>query len=320
MPLPRTVYFRLIENKERGVSSMNPDYPLILFVFLSRIAMGLGIVMGTFQLVYSEAPLLTFNVLLAFGLMMGATVFSITHLSAKSRFMAMARNLHSHISWEILLAGAYMVILFLYLIYIHVISLSTTGPIWLPDIFINLLSSSIVTYVLPIVMVCFAFSALISQGFAYRFPSHPAWKSPLLSLFYLFSAPTLGLFIVWTETLFFWPEGVYFSWWIFPISIALFLGVQGVIIYWYFIDTMKVLRMGKEKTFKGELRGLFLLYPIFYLFIPLGATFLLLFPERSSLFMPIIGLLSILTGTFLERILFFHLEEPIYFFNLSKVG
>jgi formate-dependent nitrite reductase membrane component NrfD len=320
VPLPRSAYFRLIENRERGISSMNPDYPLILFVFLSRIAMGLGIVMGIFQLVYSKAPLIKFNVLLAFGLMLAATVFSITHLSAKGRFFAMARNLHSHISWEILLAGAYMVIMILYIIYIHLISLNTTGLTWLPEIFKNILFSSVVTYGLPIVMVCLSLLALISQGFAYHFPSHPAWKSPLLPFLYLFSAPTLGLFIVWTETHFFRTEGGYFSWWIFPLTIALLLGVQGVIIFWYFIDTMKVLRRGKEKTFSGERRGLFFLYPIFYLSIPLFAALIFLLSEGFSPFILIVGLLSMLMGTFLERILFFHLEEPIYFFNLSKAG
>jgi len=303
MPLPRSAYFRLVENRERGISAMKPDYPLILFVFLSRISMGVAILVGISQLLYTDPPLLTFNLLLALGLMLFATLFSITHLSVRWRFMAMARNLRSQISWEILLAGAYMGVVVLDLLYVYL------RP-----------ASSVAGYGIPALMILFSLVALISQGTAYRFPSHPAWKNPLLSLFYLVSAPTVGLFIFWAEENLLGLQRGHFPSWIFPVFISILLVVQGTILYRYTGYVKQALRRGHEKTLYGQRRGLFFLYPVLYLCIPLCAALLSFWPGRSPPPISILGLFSILAGAFVERVLFFLLEEPVYFFNLSKGG
>jgi len=167
-PLPNLGYLRLLEyQKQRKVyQTYSVDFPLLLFIFFSRIAAGLSNPLGFFP------PSLLWMTT-AFCCMVLATAASITHLTIPSRFLAMIINHRSPIVWEIRLAGALTGSLGAQL-------LSRLGI--LPGFETLLLWSSF----------CLSILFLIATGWAYRFHTHPAWKTDILPAYYLASASMIG--------------------------------------------------------------------------------------------------------------------------------
>jgi DMSO reductase anchor subunit len=167
-PLPNLGYLRLLEyQKQRKVyQTYSVDSPLLLFIFFSRIAAGLSILSVFFP------PSLLWMIT-AFCCMVLATAASITHLTIPSRFLAMIINHRSPIVWEIRLAGALTGSLGAQLV-------SRLGI--LPGFETLLLWSSF----------CLSILFLIATGWAYRFHTHPAWKTDILPGYYLASASMIG--------------------------------------------------------------------------------------------------------------------------------
>ncbi len=85
-PFPKSVYYRLLEHQKTvNLPSYEPDYPLVLFIFFSRVAAGLALVSVFF-------PASTVWTAVSLGCMVFATFASIAHLSAPLRFLTMLRN------------------------------------------------------------------------------------------------------------------------------------------------------------------------------------------------------------------------------------
>ncbi|HID11235.1 MAG TPA: hypothetical protein EYP17_08045, partial [Candidatus Latescibacteria bacterium] len=173
-PFSRSAYFRLMDSRQRAIERFSPDYPLVLFVSLSRLSQGAAIFAGLFQILGRFSELALVNTAIALGLALVATGLSLFHIHDRPRFWAMIKNLRSPVSWEIILSGAYTAIVSLNLILLQ--SIPALGKV-----------------LMGYALVVFAILALAATGFAYRFLAHPAWNTPILSIIYLISGLILGL-------------------------------------------------------------------------------------------------------------------------------
>ncbi len=283
-PLPKpSAYLRLLEyQRQRMVfPAYAADLPLLLFISFSRIAAGLSILSVFFP---QSAPLLG----AAFCCMVMATAASITHLTVPTRFLAMIINHRSPLVWEIRLAGALTGSLGAQL-------LSHLGM--LPG-FETLLSWS--SFSLSILF-------LISTGWAYRFHTHPAWKTNILPGYYLASALMIGYAIYSVA----YPNPF------FRLITAALLCGQGFLILLYLNHLCKTSWMSLKKIDSGKDRKISLAFLISVIFLPGALTFAPLFTKHVELFSAVLALSS-LAGVIFERILFFRLEQPVFFLSRGK--
>ena len=282
-PLPNPSYLRLFEyQKQRKVyPTYTADLPLLLFIFFSRIAAGLSILSVFFP------PSLIWMIT-AFACMVLATAASITHLTIPSRFLAMIINHRSPIVWEIRLAGALTGSLGAQL-------LSRLGI--LPGFETLLLWSGF----------CLSILFLIATGWAYRFHTHPAWKTDILPGYYLVSASMIG-FALYSII---YPKPF------FGIIILALLCVEALLILSYLNHLRKASQISLKRILSGKDRGLSLAFLTSVFFLPGFLAFASLFTKNLELYAAILALSSGV-GVVFERILFFRLEQPIFFLSRSQ--
>jgi len=283
-PLPKaSAYLRLLEYQRQRtvVPAYAADLPLLLFIFFSRIAAGLSIFSVFFP---HSTPWLG----AAFCCMLLATAASITHLTVPGRFLTMIINHRSPLVWEIRLAGALTGSLGAQL-------LSHLGM--LPG-FETLLSWS--SFFLSIFF-------LISTGWAYRFHTHPAWKTSILPGYYLASALMIGyaLYSVMYPNPF------------FRLITVTLLCAEGFLILLYLNHLCKMSWMSLKKIDSGKDRRISVAFLASVLFLPGGLTFVPLFTNHLELFSAALALSS-LVGVVFERILFFRLEQPVFFLSRGQ--
>ncbi len=281
-PLPRSAYLRLLGHQQKTkLNAYEPDAPLVFFISFSRVGAGL-----TFISLFFPDSFLWSGV--ALGCMIIATLSSIAHLSVPLRFITMIRNNRSNLVWEIRLAGALTAGLGLQ-------CLSTFGWFHPYQAYLPWINSAL--------SVLF----LISTGWAYRFETHPAWKSSLLPVYYLASAFTVGLAIRSIET----P---------FPAIPFLFAGLllAKAILLALYRSHLKVASPTslKKIVVHGE-RWVFLAFLWTDLLLP-GILTLALFINGEFILLHCLFTTSCLVGIFLERVLFFWVERPVYFLSFIK--
>jgi len=279
-PLPNPAYLRLFEyQKQRKVyPTYTVDLPLLLFIFFSRIAAGLSILSAFFP------PSLIWMIT-AFCCMVLATAASITHLTIPSRFLAMIINHRSPIVWEVRLAGALTGSLGAQL-------LSHMGM--LPG-FETLLAWT--SFSLSILF-------LISTGWAYRFHTHPAWKTDILPGYYLASASMTG-YALYSIT---YPNPF------FRLITVTLLCVEGLLILLYLNHLRKASGMSLKRIVSGKDRVVSLAFLVTVLLLPGILSFVPLFTESLVPFALVLALSSG-AGIVFERILFFRLEQPGFFLS-----
>jgi DMSO reductase anchor subunit len=281
-PLPKSAYLRLLEYQGKSkLNSYQPDLPLVFFIAFSRVAAGISLASVFF-------PRSTIWSGVSLGSMVLATLASIAHLSAPHRFLTMIINNRSPLVWEIRLAGALTTFLGLQF-------LSSLG--WFPG------------YASYFPWINFALSVffLLSTGWAYRFETHPAWKSSILPPYYLASALVAGLGLRSIQHPFAWV----------PLLFTLLLLAKGLLLA-LFRNHLKMTSPTslKELVVDPE-RGVFLAF--FWTDLLLPALFTLsMFVKRD--FVPLHCLLaaSSIAGIFLERVLFFWIERPVFFLSFIK--
>jgi len=282
-PLPNPGYLRLFEyQKQRKVyPTYTVDLPLLLFIFFSRIAAGLSILS-----VFFPPSILWMSS--AFCCMVFATGASITHLTIPARFLAMIINHRSPIVWEIRLAGALTGSLGAQL-------LSRLGI--LPGFETLLLWSSF----------CLSILFLMATGWAYRFHTHPAWKTDILPGYYLVSASMIG-FALYSII---YPKPF------FGIIILALLCAEGFLILLYLNYLHKTSGISLKRIVSGKDRMVSLAFLVSVLFLPGLLTFAPLFTRSLELYAMILALSSG-AGVVLERILFFRLEQPTFFLSRGQ--
>jgi len=281
-PLPESAYFRLLEyQKKRRLSSYQPDYPLVFFIFFSRIASGLSILSVFFPSSISCAAI-------APSCMVLATLASILHLSVPWRFLTMMRNNKSYLVWEIRLAGALTVCLGMQF-------LSSFG--WFPGL----------CAFLPGINLVLGILFLISTGWAYRFETHPAWKTFLLPMYYVTSGLMAGLAL----------RSIEYQSAMIPLLYAVLLVAEAFLIALY-RNHLKTASPGSfKKMVMNTERWVSLAFSCATLLLPALITIALLL-EGNVKTLQFVLIASCLIGIFLERILFFWMEKPIYFLSFIE--
>jgi DMSO reductase anchor subunit len=281
-PLPESAYFRLIQHRRKlRVHTYHPDYPLVLFISFSRIGAGLALVsvLMPFSFIWSA---------IAFSCMILATIASIAHLNVPLRFITMIRNNKSSLVWEVRLAGALTGVLGLQLLphfgyFQRFQMLSIWGGFFLAILF------------------------LLSTGWAYRFDTHPAWKTPILPVYYIVSALMAGFVFHLTDH----P----FS--ILPMVFAALLLAKGYLLFRYRNHLNTTSATSIERMLSGKEKWAFLAFLWSVLILP-GLLTLVFFLEGPAEWSTIAMGASVIAGILLERILFFRVERPVFFLSFIK--
>jgi DMSO reductase anchor subunit len=257
------------------------DLPLLLFIFFSRIAAGLSILS-----VFFPPSVLWLGMALCF--MVLATAASITHLTVPTRFFTMIINHRSPLVWEIRLAGALTVSLGAQV-------LSDIG--FLPGFGV----------VLPWTSFSLSLLFLVSTGWAYRFSTHPAWKTNILFGYYLVSAAMTGfaLYSITFPNLF------------FRLITVTFLCAEGFLILLYLNHLCKTSWTSLKTIDSGRDRRVSMAFLASVLLLPGLITFAPLFTKNLELFAAVLAL-SNGVGIVFERILFFRLEQPVFFLSRGQ--
>lgn len=281
-PLPKSAYFRLLEYQKRGkVDSYSPDLPLVLFISFSRMAAGLSLISPFF-------PGSTLWPGVSLGCMILATLASIAHLSAPRRFLTMIINNRSPLVWEVRLAGAMTAILG-----VHFLSefgwFSPFHPIF------------------PWFNAGLSALFLLSTGWAYRFETHPAWNTPILTVYYLISALTLGLGIRSIQVPFNWV----------PYPFAGLLLAKGILLALYRNHLRIASPTSLKKLVVGKERWVFLAFLWTDLLFPALLAFGL-WIDGDWLIFHCLFTTSCLVALFLERVLFFWVEKPVFFLSFIE--
>ena len=284
-PLPKatSAYVRLLQYQKQRMAlpAYAADLPLLLFISFSRIAAGLSILSIFF-------PQSVFWLATAFCCMILATAASITHLTVPTRFLTMITNHRSPLVWEIRLAGALT---------------ASLGAQFLADIgFLPGFAS-----ILPWTSFALSVLFLISTGWAYRFHTHPAWKTHILWGYYLASAFMIG-FSLYAIT---YPNPF------FRLVTVTLLCAEGFLILLYLNHLCKTSWISLKRIASGKDREVSLAFLASILFLPAVLTFAPLFTEDLGLFSAILALSSA-AGVVFERILFFRLEQPVFFLSRGQ--
>ena len=282
-PLPKPAYLRLLEyHRQRMVfPAYAADLPLLLFIFFSRIAAGLSILSVFFP--HSVLWLST-----AFSCMLLATAASITHLTVPARFFTMIINHRSPLVWEIRLAGALT---------------ASLGAQVLSDI--GFLPGFGV--VLPWASFSLGILFLISTGWAYRFSTHPAWKTNILLGYYLASASMTG-FALYSIT---------FPNFFFRLITVTLLCAEAFLILLYLNHLCKTSWISLKTIDSGRDRKVSMAFLASVLLLPGLITFAPLVTKHLELFAAALALSNGM-GIVFERILFFRLEQPVFFLSRGQ--
>jgi DMSO reductase anchor subunit len=282
MSFPKSAYFRLIEHQ----SKMRPrpyhaDLPLVLFISLSRVAAGLALV----SIFFAPSVVRTGVALLFMSL---ATIASIAHLKVPSRFLTMIRNNRSFLVWEVRLAGALTT--FLGLQFLSFVGYLTAFRVFF--VWINL--------VLAILF-------LISTGWAYRFETHPAWKSSILPFYYVVSACLIGLML----------RAIYSPFPGLPMAYAVLLAAEIALLFLYRKHLMKTSPGALQALTEGREKRVFLSFVWSSVLLPLILTGVLLFRGHEPI-LHILMAASCFLGIVIERVLFFQVERPVFFLSFVE--
>ena len=281
--LPNLAYLRLFEyQKQRKVyPTYTVDLPLLLFIFFSRIAAGLSILS-----VYFPPSLIW--MITAFACMVLATAASITHLTIPSRFLAMIINHRSPIVWEIRLAGALT----------GSLGAQLLSPLGILLGFETLLLWS---------SFCLSILFLIATGWAYRFHTHPAWKTDILPAYYLASASMIGfaLYSILNPNRF------------FGLMTFTLLCAEAFLIFLYLNHLRKTSQISLKRILSGKDWAVSLAFLVSVFFLPGLLTFTPLFTKNFEPYAVILAMSSGV-GVIFERILFFRLEQPIFFLSRGQ--
>jgi DMSO reductase anchor subunit len=217
-----------------------------------------------------------------------ATMASIAHLSVPHRFITMIINSRSFLVWEIRLAGA----LTSFLAIEFLTSLGWFQPL---------------RPVLPWINALLSILFLISTAWAYRFESHPAWRSHILGFYYVASALTIGLGLRYIQ----------FSFKAAPFLFAALLLVKGVLLILYRNHLRLTSPTSLTKIVVERERWVFLAFLWTDLLLPALFT-LSFFVKGDFVIFDCLFATSCFIGILLERVLFFWMERPVFF--LSFMG
>jgi DMSO reductase anchor subunit len=298
---PKSTYFRILENKQRRVENLPPDYPLIVFMLFSRLSFGLGIVTGVLQSFLDQfRQLLIANAVVSLAALLIAIAASFIHLESPARFVNMIRNSRSKLTWEITLSGLFFII--------------QAGNILI--LLLNL-TAQWITHAMGCIISILASAAVISTGMVFKFPTHPVWNSKLLPLVYFVSSLIMGASTMLTLTNLF-ENRLLMEQLSGPIlgALGVLFLIQLGITYEY--GRENILRQRFHTLATGLSGKLVWLYAGSYFLIPFMCLFASLVQGGIGFLPSAVLATSLFIGVFIERVLFFILEKPSYFFYFAN--
>ena len=145
---------------------------------------------------------------------------------------------------------------------------------------------------------------LLSTGWAYRFETHPAWKTSILPLYYLASALVVGLGL----------RSIQYPFASVPFFFAALLLTKGLLLALYRNHLKMTSPTSLKKIVVDQERGIFLAFFLTDLLLPALLTFSM-FVRGDFVIFHCLLTTSSLVGIFLERILFFWVERPVFFLS-----
>jgi DMSO reductase anchor subunit len=148
---------------------------------------------------------------------------------------------------------------------------------------------------------------LITTGWAYRFHTHPAWKTNILFGYYLVSASMTG-FALYSIT---------FQNFFFRLITVTLLCAEGFLILLYLNHLCKTSWISLKRIDSGKDRRISMAFLASVLLLPGLITFVPLFTRHLELFAAVLALSSGV-GIVFERILFFRLEQPVFFLSRGQ--
>jgi hypothetical protein len=287
--LSRSVFHRIRESREAENRRFEPDTPLVLFILFSRIATGFAFASA---LLYLEGnPLGLYMVISAFVSMCLATVTSLTHLSTPFRFYRVLKNPSSRLTLEIGFSGIFLCVLVLVMA-VEMAHIRNLGK--LSSLFLSLT----------------AILLLFGTTYAYRYTSHPLWNTARFFPYYVANGFVFASFFMDFIDLIQGKEtGL-----VYVIrGIALVL-VQAIGCYSYILF---LLRSSPEAVhyIRRKKAGVLLFWVTANFLVPMLLCLVMVIMGSSNIYLTPILLVSIILGVYGERILFFLLEKPVFFFN-----
>jgi DMSO reductase anchor subunit len=271
---------------------------LVFFIFLSRFSFGVSIISGILQISGHLRETLVVNTVASLGSLLLAIAISLNHLGAPKGLMGMLRNIRSRLTWEIGLSGILLLILVVDLVLLSQDMSWETGLIG----------------AMGWIMIVIALSALISSALAYRFSTHPSWNTNLLPVIYLFSGLIVGLSFTYVAAQVVEGASSFQGPRTIPFILGLFILAQLSVGYGYIRYLKGFLHRTVHDLLRGKSSTLFWTYMSLYFILPLLIILRALFRGGLEFFPSITLTVLLLFGAYLERILFFSVEKPIYFF------
>jgi DMSO reductase anchor subunit len=153
---------------------------------------------------------------------------------------------------------------------------------------------------------CLSILFLMATGWAYRFHTHPAWKTDILPGYYLVSASMIGfaLYSILNPNPF-----------LGLITLA-FLFAEGSLILLYRNHLRKTSQISLRRIFSGKDQAFLLAFLGSVFVLPGLLSFAPLFTKNLEFYATVLALSNSM-GVVFERILFFRLEQPIFFLSRS---
>lgn len=299
MNLPRSYYFRVMHQASR-TTRLRPDYPLVFFGFFSRLALGMAMVGGVWQLWGNHLGISSLTLQVAFGLGILCIVIARFHAAETRPLYHVFTNFKSLLTWEILLLMLFLIILVINFFRDH-LGLAAGGP----------------SVVLSVLIILLAFLTTAVAGLIYKFYSHPIWNTNWFPLGAIISTMMLGVVTVYALSVLFFSHVSENELKLLLQGALLFLGAQGVTLAG-FIQHMR-------RVCKTRNRPVIYSHAIFYLYLGIHFFFPLVIISLTLILQTILSnglllllLLGVCGGVFLERILFFQMERPIFFLSVGE--
>ncbi len=299
MTLPKSYYYRLMHQSSR-TTRLRLDFPLVFFSFFSRLALGLGIMGGVWQLTGNQPVLSSHTLEIAFFFGILCIFTAQSHATDKRSLLHVFTNWKSLLTWEISS-------LILFLIILGVNSLCDySGAV-----------GRIPSITLATLIILFAFFTLIMTGVIYKFYSHPVWDTNWVTLITLTSSLVLGTLTMSTLSALFFPYLSQVELRFLLILALFFLAGQGLALIGFDQHWRRVCRKRALPVRHSEVLYIYLgmnfYLPLILLAVGLSTERAL---QGGLLF--VLLLICLYGGVFLERYLFFYVERANFFLSAGE--
>jgi hypothetical protein len=299
MTLPRSYYYRMMHQSSRP-TRLKIDYPLVFFSFFSRIALGMGIIGGIWQLLGNDPRISSLILQMSFVTGLLCMIIAQFHATDKRSLFHVFTNRKSLLTWEIS-----SLILFLFILVVNS-SRDYLGVV-----------GHIPSITLATLIIFLAFSSLILTGVIYNFYSHPVWDTIWITLITLASSMVLAILTVSAWSVLFFPYLHREILWFLLMLVLFFLTGEGLALIGFIQHWRRVCRKRALPIRHSEAFYIYLGVNFYLPFILLAVG---LFAERAlqGCLLFVLLLICKYGGVFLERYLFFHVEKPNFFLSAGQ--